>query len=60
MAKKVKEGSFVIFYVKDKQLYPVALSSEENKMLQLVVKGVLQNKVTLFDEPQGEVKNWAK
>ena len=60
MAKKVKEGSFVIFYVKNKQLYPVALSSEENKMLQLVVKGVLQNKVTLFDEPQGEVKNWAK
>ena len=52
---KIKDMEFVIFLAKNNQLYPVALSKEEHKLLQLVIPSVLDKPITVLDKPQGEI-----
>ena len=51
--------SFSVLFVRDNQYYPIALTEEQNRMLQISVKALLQNKVTLIDQPFGRVVNLA-
>lgn len=49
-------NQFALFYIKEDQLYPVAMSQDEFEMLQVVIPMVFQgNKVTVIDKPQGTV-----
>lgn len=52
--------SFAVLFVRDNQCYPIALTEEQNIMLQMSVKALLQNKVTLIDQPFGRVVNLAE
>ncbi|CRH18869.1 hypothetical protein [Carnobacterium maltaromaticum] len=52
--------SFAVLFVRDNQYYPIALTEEQNIMLQMSVKALLQNKVTLIDQPFGRVVNLAE
>lgn len=52
--------SFAIFYIKNGQYYPVALTAEQNTMVQMMIGGALKNKVTIIDEPFGRVVNYAE
>lgn len=51
--------SFAVLFVRDNQYYPILLTEEQNIMLQMSVKALLQNKVTLIDQPFGRVVNLA-
>lgn len=51
--------SFAVLFVRDNQYYPILLTVEQNIMLQMSVKALLQNKVTLIDQPFGRVVNLA-
>lgn len=53
-------GQFAIFYIKNEQYYPVALTSEENTLIQMMIGGALKNKVTIIDKPFGRVTNYAE
>ena len=52
--------SFAVLFVRDNQYYPIALTEEQNIMLQMSVKALLQNKATLIDQPFGRVVNLAE
>lgn len=52
--------SFAVFYIRNEQYYPVALTAEQNTMVQMMVGGILKNKVTIIDEPFGKVVNHAQ
>ena len=52
--------SFAVLFVRDNQYYPIALTEAQNIMLQMSVKALLQNKVTLIDQPFGQVVNLAE
>lgn len=52
--------SFAVLFVRDNQYYPIALTEEQNIMLQMSVKALLKNKVTLIDQPFGRVVNLAE
>ena len=54
---KVKDGEFVIFFVKDGQLYPVALSKDEHRILQMMIPASINSPIRVLDESQGEVLN---
>jgi hypothetical protein len=51
----MKNGDFAIFYIKEGQLYPVAISDEQNTMLQMMIPATLGNKIQVLDKPQGEL-----
>ncbi len=53
----MKNGDFIIFYIKDGQLYPVAISKEQHQMLQIMIPGMLGKKIQVLDKPQGELIN---
>jgi len=53
----MKNGDFAIFYIKDGQLYPVALMEEEHRLLQIMIPATLGKKITVLDKPQGELIN---
>ena len=53
----MKDGEFVIFFVKDVQLYPVALSKDEHRILQMMIPASIDSPIRVLDEPQGEVLN---
>jgi len=53
----MNNGDFVIFYIRNKQLYPVALSNDEYQMLQMTIPSILGKDIKLIDRPQGEVIN---
>lgn len=51
----MKDG-FVIFYSKNDTIYPVAISSEELELLQLMIPIVFQGKtINIIDTPQGTI-----
>lgn len=52
--------SFAVLFVRDNQYYPILLTEEQNIMLQMSIKALLQNKVTLIDQPFGRVVNLAE
>jgi len=56
----IKDGDFIIFYVKDGQLYPVALSEEEHRTLQMMIPASIDSPIKVIDNPQGEVLNLKK
>ncbi|EJS63459.1 hypothetical protein [Bacillus cereus] len=51
----MKDG-VVLMYCKDAVLYPVALTSEQNEMLQLSSM-IFQPLKVVFDKPQGQAIN---
>lgn len=51
----MKDG-VVLMYCKDGVLYPVALTSEQNEMLQLSSM-IFQPLKVVFDKPQGQAIN---
>ena len=53
----MKNGDFAIFYIKDGQLYPVAISEEQHQMLQMMIPATLGNDIKVIDRPQGELIN---
>jgi len=53
----MKNGDFAIFYIKDGQLYPVAISEEQHNMLQIMIPATLGKKIQVLDKPQGELIN---
>jgi hypothetical protein len=53
----MNNGEFVIFYIKDNQLYPVGLSKDEHAMLQITIPAVLGKEIKVLDRPQGQVIN---
>jgi hypothetical protein len=53
----MKDG-FILLYNKDNVLYPVALSNDEDSIIQLLIKSALGGKVVLDkDNPQGTAVN---
>lgn len=54
----MKDG-IVIMYCKDGTLYPVALTEEQDAMIQLIVPSTLGT-VTVVDLPQGKAINMRK
>jgi len=56
MSDGVKDG-FVLFYVKDGEVYPIALSNEQLKMLDLTIPAALGNNVTIVNQSMGTVRN---
>jgi hypothetical protein len=53
----IKDGDFVIFFVKEGQLYPVGLSKEEHQILQMMIPASINSPIKVLDKPQGEVLN---
>ena len=49
------EGKFVIFYVKNGELYPVGLKKEQFELLQDLVK--VFEPIAVYDQPQGTAEN---
>lgn len=60
-AIEIENGTFAILYIKDKQFYPVAMTSEQHLMAQTFIKSLFSTtgtgKVVLIDKPFGEVEN---
>lgn len=56
----MNEETFAIFYIKDGQYYPVAMTQEQNNMIQLTLKALFAPKVTIIDQPFGSVVNLAQ
>lgn len=50
--KKVKDGLY-LFYVKDEQVYPIAISEENWNMLQLLGNTIAGNPIKAIDKPIG-------
>ena len=55
--KKVKDGLH-LFYVKDEQIYPIALGKENWEMLQMLGNTIAGNPIKVIDTPMGRVENW--
>lgn len=53
--KKVKDGLY-LFYVKDEQIYPIAVSEENWDMLQLLGNAIAGNPIKVIDKPMGYVE----
>jgi len=49
------EDKFVLFYVKDGQLYPVGLKKEQFDLLQRMIK--VFEPIAVYDKPQGTAEN---
>jgi len=56
MSDGVNDG-FVLFYVKDENVYPIALTKEQMQMLDIVIPTALGSKVNIVDMPMATVKN---
>lgn len=53
----MKDG-MILFYVKDDEVLPVAMSTEQHEMLQLVVQGVFGGEpIKVVKKSQGKVEN---
>ena len=53
----VKDGDFVVFYVKNNEIYPVVINPDTHQALQLIVPAALGNNIKVIDKPQGELIN---
>ncbi|HDR6318357.1 TPA: hypothetical protein QCU53_005211 [Bacillus thuringiensis] len=53
------EDGVVLMYCKDGVLYPVALTNEQNEMLQMSAM-LFQPLKVIFDKPQGQAINLIK
>lgn len=53
----MNDGDFVIFYIKNNQLYPVLITKDEHQMLQLTIPSILSKNIKIVNEPQGIVTN---
>lgn len=49
--------TFAVFFVMNEQFYPIALTKEQDTMLQMTIKAVLGNHATIIDKPFGQVTN---
>lgn len=49
----IKDGSLVLFYVKDQKLYPIAMTESEFNLLQLL--GKTFEPIKVINKPQGNV-----
>ena len=62
MSDGVKDG-FVLFYVKDGEVYPVILTDEQIHLVDLVIGGALgstNDKVRILNQPQGKIERMVK
>lgn len=55
--KKVKDGLY-LFYVKDEQIYPIAISEESWDMLQILGNTIAGNPIKVIDKSMGYVERW--
>lgn len=50
------DGQFIIMYLKDGQLYPVAMSQENIDSLQFMMPIIFNGKITVINSPQASAK----
>lgn len=55
--KAVKDGLY-LFYVKNEEIYPIALSVESWEMLQFMGSVIAGNPIKVIDKPMGYVEHW--
>ena len=53
--KEIKDGLY-LFYVKDKQIYPVAQSEESWNTLQNLGNAIVGGTIQVIDKPMGTVE----
>ena len=51
----VKDGDFVVFYVKNNEIYPVVMNPDTHHAIQLIVPAALGNDVKVLNKPQGKL-----
>lgn len=51
------KNGLILMYVKEGEVYPVALTEEQYEMLQLMGGSILNGKIRLINEPQGKAVN---
>ena len=52
-----KSDGFALFYVKDRELFSVALTKEQLETFDFLLPMILKNKVTVLEGSQGKVTN---
>jgi len=57
--KEVKDGLY-LFYVKNEQIYPIAISEERWKLLQLMGNSIAGDPIKVIDKPMGYVWDMLK
>lgn len=55
------DKTFAVMYVMNNQLYPVALTEEQNTLIQMLLEGAFKTtgngRLNVIDKPLGEVVN---
>lgn len=55
------DDGFVLMYVKDNELYPVAISSDQLEALRFLVPAMIPGTISIvMDKPQGKAINLVK
>lgn len=54
---KVKDGLY-LFYVKDEQIFPIAIDEENWELLQMLGNTIAGNPIRVIDKPMGYVERW--
>jgi len=57
--EKVKDGLY-LFYVKDKQVYPIGMSNEQWDLLQYLGNSIAGNPIKVLQEPMGKAVDLIK
>jgi hypothetical protein len=52
----MEDGTFIIFYVKNNQMYPVMITKEQHELIQMFIPNILGKNIQVFDKPQGTVE----
>jgi hypothetical protein len=47
----------ILMYVKEGEVFPVAMTEEQYEMIQLMGGSILNGKIRLINEPQGKATN---